>query len=85
MKSTICWFVGVVGLLTAIPIGGNAQASNGLCLRHNLFFALIPPACQHALDKAQKKMADFDEIDHLLVCRGGGIRTHDPLLPKQVR
>ena len=57
---------------------GMLKPPMAYALRHNLFFALIPLACQHARYKAQKKMADFDEIDHLLACRGGGIAYSDP-------
>ena len=32
-----------------------------------------------------KKGATFYRNSLILICRGSGIRTHDPLLPKQVR
>ena len=33
----------------------------------------------------QKKGATFYRNPFIIICRGSGIRTHDPLLPKQVR
>ena len=36
-------------------------------------------------DAKERKTPSLDATAFFLVCRGGVIRTHDPLLPKQVR